>query len=101
MCIGRIVLALALFSSLASTVAYGACNMGEDAKNITELNFGRLKLFGFPAGALSVSGQHALPDADSWPFSLKSPNRQMSIAVVVPGTATSVPFSFTGIHLQE
>jgi hypothetical protein len=60
--------------------------MGEDARNTTEINFGRFKLDGFPAGSLTVSGQHALPDYDSWPFSFKVPNNQVNISIGAPAT---------------
>jgi hypothetical protein len=92
----RIAFALLLFTALLPSVSRAACNMGEDARNITEKYFGRLKLSGFSAGSLTVSGQHALPDADSWPFSLRPPNNEMRIEVAVPATANSLPLSLEG-----
>lgn len=92
----RIAFAVLLFTALLPSVSRAACNMGEDARNITEIYFGRLKLSGFSAGSLKVSGQHALPDADSWPFSLKPSNNEMHIEVAVPATAKSLPLSLEG-----
>ena len=64
--------------------ALAACNMGEDAKNITEIEFGRLKFYGFPGGFLTVFDQHTLPDDDGWPFALwpkTLPSRTLSAEV--------------------
>jgi len=91
-------LALFIISSfsllLFNTWAFAACNMGEDAKNITELNFGKLRFFGFSPGDLRVTGQHALPDKDSWPFVLRPKSNRIGFSANGVNPASSVPLRF-------
>src|ERR1700676_2171060 len=74
--------------------AVAACNMGEDAKNITEINFGKLTLSGFSPGDLRVTGQHALPDKDSWPFILRTQSNQIGFSAKGVNPASTVPLKF-------
>jgi hypothetical protein len=89
----RTVVAVVLAAAFPS-IGDAACNMGEDAGNITELSFGQFKLYGFPAGSLRVSGQHALPNFDSWPFSLRTPNNQIGVSFTAAGSVMSSPLTF-------
>ncbi|WP_439397230.1 hypothetical protein ACRQ5Q_09055 [Bradyrhizobium sp. PMVTL-01] len=84
----------AVFCTMFSAQSFAACNMGEDAKNITQLNFGKLKLAGISPGDLRVTGQHALPDKDSWPFVLRVKNNQIDLSVSGVNTSSSAPLKF-------
>src|SRR4051794_40284983 len=77
------------FFALLPVAGQAACNMGEDSKFITELNFGRLKLSGFPAGSLMVREQHALSTGDSWPFSLGTANTQLQVSIAAGASTAS------------
>src|SRR5215470_16831102 len=88
--------AIIFLSIMSGSTVHAACNMGEDAKNITELNFGQVDLYGFPAGSLKVAGQHALPNFDSWPFSLKVKNNRVGVSMSAPGSVLSAPLRFNG-----
>ena len=86
-----------LLALSAPSVAYGACNIGQDAKQINEINFGRIKLYGFPTGSLKVEAQHALSDGDSWPFTLRTPGNHIGIAVTAPGVDMSQSLSMDAV----
>jgi hypothetical protein len=86
------VIVLSIFTFERRAVA--ACNMGEDAKNITEINFGKLKLSAFSPGELRVTAQHALPDKDSWPFILRPQGNRIGFSASAVNAASTVPLRF-------
>lgn len=78
----------AILAAAAPTAAAAACNLGQDAPSITALSFGKIRLSGFEAGALHVSGAEANSDGDSWAFRLSPASNEVILAVtpkVTPG----------------